>query len=77
VSTRRALFLSGSFGKGHDTLAEACMGALTPYGVDSRIVDCVPMLGRRRGALADWAFRRLLASPPLYDAFHFSQLRAG
>jgi UDP-N-acetylglucosamine:LPS N-acetylglucosamine transferase len=75
VTARRALFLSGSFGKGHDTLAEACAGALVPYGVESSIVDCMPMLGRGPGAVGDWIFRRLLSITPVYDAFHFSQLR--
>ena len=44
MTVRRALFLSGKFGAGHDTLAEACAAALLPYGVESRIVDCMPML---------------------------------
>jgi processive 1,2-diacylglycerol beta-glucosyltransferase len=72
---RRALFLSGSFGKGHDTLAEACASALEPCGVESRIVDCMPMLGRGLGKVGDAVFRTLLSSTPVYDAFHFSQLR--
>ena len=75
MTARRALFLSGSFGKGHDTLAEACAGALVPYGVESRIVDCMPMLGGGLGGIGDWVFRRLLSITPVYDAFHFSQLR--
>jgi processive 1,2-diacylglycerol beta-glucosyltransferase len=76
VSARRALFLSGSFGKGHDTLAEACANALVPFGVESRIVDSIALLGRRGpSAVGDWVFRRLLAVTPVYDAFHFSQLR--
>jgi UDP-N-acetylglucosamine:LPS N-acetylglucosamine transferase len=73
--TRRALFLSGSFGKGHDTLAEACASALEACGVESRIVDCMPMLGRGPGKVGDAVFRTLLSSTPVYDAFHFSQLR--
>lgn len=76
MRARRALFLSGSFGKGHDTLAEACVDALVPYGVESEIVDCMPMLGRGLGAVGDWVFRKLLSITPVYDAFHFSQLRA-
>lgn len=75
MTASRALFLSGSFGKGHDTLAEACAGALAPHGVESRIVDCMPMLGHGPGAAGDWIFRRLLSVTPVYDAFHFSQLR--
>ncbi len=75
MTARRALFLSGSFGKGHDTLAEACADALAPYGVESKIVDCMPMLGRGFAAAGDWVFRTLLSITPVYDAYHFSQLR--
>jgi UDP-N-acetylglucosamine:LPS N-acetylglucosamine transferase len=67
--------LSGSFGKGHDTLAEACATALESCGVESRIVDCMPMLGRGPAKVGDAVFRALLSSTPVYDAFHFSQLR--
>jgi processive 1,2-diacylglycerol beta-glucosyltransferase len=76
VVTRRALFLSGSFGKGHDTLAEACAEALAPFGVQSTVVDCMPMLGRGLGGIGSRVFRSLLSWPPAYDAFHFSQLRS-
>jgi UDP-N-acetylglucosamine:LPS N-acetylglucosamine transferase len=69
------LFLSGKFGAGHDTLAEACAAALSPYGVQSRIVDCMPMLGGGPSAVGNWAFRSLLSVTPVYDGFHFSQLR--
>jgi UDP-N-acetylglucosamine:LPS N-acetylglucosamine transferase len=76
MTTRRALFLSGSFGKGHDTLADACGVALARRGVESRTIDCMAMLGQHGPhAIGDWVFRRLLAIPPVYDAFHFSQLR--
>jgi UDP-N-acetylglucosamine:LPS N-acetylglucosamine transferase len=67
--------LSGSLGAGHDTLAEACASALEPYGVESRILDCMPLLGRGLGAIGDRVFKTLLSSTPVYDAFHFSQLR--
>src|SRR5580693_4494842 len=72
---RRALFLSGKFGAGHDTLAEACVAALVPYGVESKIVDCMPMLGGRPSAVGNWVFHSLLSMTPVYDGFHFSQLR--
>jgi processive 1,2-diacylglycerol beta-glucosyltransferase len=71
----KALFLSGKFGAGHDTLAEACASILTKHDVDSRIVDCMPMLGHGPAAVGNWVFDRLLSSTPVYDAFHFSQLR--
>lgn len=76
MTLRRALLLSGSFGKGHDTLAEACAAALAPRGVESRIVDCMPMLGRGLGGVGDRVFRTMISAPPVYDAYHFSQLRA-
>ena len=76
MTLRRALLLSGSFGKGHDTLAEACAAALATRGVESRIVDCMPMLGRGLGGVGDRVFRAMLSVPPVYDAYHFSQLRA-
>jgi processive 1,2-diacylglycerol beta-glucosyltransferase len=72
---RRALFLSGSLGKGHDVVAEACAGALGTLGVETRILDSMQLMGGRAGAAGDWVFRRLLSVTPVYDAFHFSQLR--
>jgi UDP-N-acetylglucosamine:LPS N-acetylglucosamine transferase len=76
VTARRALFLSGKFGAGHDTLAEACAAALAPHGVESRIVDCMPMLGSTGAAIGNWVFKRLLSIDAVYDGFHFSQMRA-
>lgn len=75
MTVKRALFLSGKFGAGHDTLAEACAAALLPYGVESRIVDCMPMLGGGASAVGNFVFRSLLSITPVYDGFHFSQLR--
>jgi UDP-N-acetylglucosamine:LPS N-acetylglucosamine transferase len=70
------MFLSGSLGKGHDTLAEACALALARRGIESRTIDCMAMLGQHGArAAGDWVFRRLLSIPSVYDAFHFSQLR--
>ena len=74
---KRALILSGSFGKGHDVVAEACAAALEPLDTHSRIVDSIALLGGPGSAVGDWVFRRLLSSAPIYDAFHFSQLRVG
>ena len=59
MTVTRALFLSGKFGAGHDTLAEACAAALLPYGVESRIVDCMPMLGGGPSAVGNFVFRSL------------------
>src|SRR5207302_3508569 len=64
-----------SHGKGHDTLAEACADALAPYGVESKVLDCGPLMGRGPGVIADRVFRALLSSTPVYAASHSSQLR--
>ncbi len=74
---RRALVLSGSIGRGHDSVAEAVVTALGRAGVDGEILDCMRLLGRVGNALGDWVFRSMLSVPPLYDAFHFSQMRVG
>ena len=74
---KRALILSGSFGKGHDVVAEACAAALEPLDTQSRIVDSIELLGGPGSAVGDWVFRRILSVAPIYDAFHFSQLRIG
>jgi UDP-N-acetylglucosamine:LPS N-acetylglucosamine transferase len=69
------LFLSGSLGKGHDVVADACAAALAPFGVESRTLDSMKLLGSGSSAVGDWVFRRLLSVTAIYDAFHFSQLR--
>jgi processive 1,2-diacylglycerol beta-glucosyltransferase len=74
---RRALILSGSIGKGHDVVAEACASALSTAGCSSNIVDCMALLGERANQFADKLFRGMLAVPGAYDAFHYSQLRTG
>lgn len=75
--TRKVLILSGRFGKGHDTVAEATAVALQPLDVECRIVDAIDLLGGSGGAVGERVFRSLLSVPPIYDAFHFSQLRTG
>ncbi len=77
MSARRALVLSGSIGHGHDSVADACLGALVRAGVSGDVVDCMELLGRVGSAAGDAVFRWMLTVPPLYDAFHFSQMRAG
>ncbi len=72
---RRVMFLSGSLGKGHDVVAEACAAALAPYSVESTVLDSMRLLGGGAAAAGDWAFKRLLSVTAIYDAFHFSQLR--
>jgi processive 1,2-diacylglycerol beta-glucosyltransferase len=75
VKLTKALFVSGSLGKGHDVLAEACAAALQERGVKCETIDAMRMLGTRLDTLSDWVFRRLISVNALYDAFHFSQLR--
>jgi UDP-N-acetylglucosamine:LPS N-acetylglucosamine transferase len=75
VTVRRSLILSGSLGKGHDVVGEACAAALGARGVESRMLDSVGLMGQSSGAVGDRVFRALLSSPPVYDAFHFTQLR--
>ena len=73
---RHAVLLSGSLGTGHDTLAEGCEASLAEYGFATSTFDSMALLGRG-GGIGDWVFRRIFSIAPLYDAFHFSQLRAG
>ena len=75
MKLERALFVSGSLGKGHDVLAEACSSALAERGVECRTVDAMLLLGSGLSSIGDWVFRRLLSVNAIYDAFHFSQLR--
>lgn len=75
MKLRRALMLSGSLGKGHDVVAEACAHALGSLDVECRTVDSMRMLGGGPSAAGEWVFRRLLSVTSVYDAFHFSQLR--
>jgi len=72
-----ALVLSGSIGKGHDSVAEACASALARAGYRSTVLDCMALLGGVGSRIGESVFRRMLAVPPLYDGFHFSQMRAG
>ena len=73
----RALIVSGSIGSGHDTVASACRTTLEAAGAITSTVDGMALLGARRARIGEWVFRRMMAVTPLYDAFHFSQLRDG
>jgi processive 1,2-diacylglycerol beta-glucosyltransferase len=77
VNRRNVLVLSGRFGKGHDTVAEAVAAALAPLDVNTRIVDSISLLGGAGSVLGERVFRTLLSRPAVYDAFHFGQLRTG
>jgi processive 1,2-diacylglycerol beta-glucosyltransferase len=72
-----AVVLSGSIGKGHDSVAEACKAALRSAGVRTEVLDCMSLLGGTGSRLGTSAFRRMISVPAVYDAFHFSQLRNG
>ncbi|WP_438939668.1 MGDG synthase family glycosyltransferase, partial [Catenulispora pinisilvae] len=72
-----ALLLSGSLGQGHDVMAAACADSLHDREWTTSTVDAMALLGRRSGAAGEAVFRRLLAVPGVYDAFHFSALRPG
>ena len=71
----RVLLLSGSLGAGHDALAAGCSAVMADAGLATRTIDMIGSLGSGPGAAADWMFRRLLGVAPVYDAFHFDQLR--
>lgn len=72
-----ALILSGSIGRGHDSVAEACRAALEGYGLDAATLDCMGLLGGAGSRAGTAVFRRLISVPTVYDGFHFSHLRTG
>jgi processive 1,2-diacylglycerol beta-glucosyltransferase len=72
-----AVVLSGSIGKGHDSVAEACQAALRFTGLRTEILDCMSMLGGPGSRLGTAVFRRMISVPTVYDGFHFSHLRNG
>jgi processive 1,2-diacylglycerol beta-glucosyltransferase len=72
-----AIILSGSIGKGHDSVAEACRTALEGAGLPAEVRDCMEMLGGTGARVGAAVFRRLISVPALYDGIHFSHLRNG
>jgi len=71
------VILSGSIGRGHDSVAEACRDALEAAGTSVHTVDCMAMLGSAGARVGTAMFRRMLSVPTVYDGFHFSHLRTG
>jgi UDP-N-acetylglucosamine:LPS N-acetylglucosamine transferase len=71
-----ALILSGSMGKGHDSVAEACFATLSKSYAHVEILDCLKLLGRSRAAISETVYRMLLAVPTVYDGFYFSHIRS-
>ena len=74
---RSAVLLSGSLGMGHDVMAEACATTLGAYGWSTQTLDAMRLLGKRGSRAGEAVFRGMLATPGLFDAFHFSALRTG
>lgn len=74
---REVLILSGSIGAGHHSVARACTESIVAGGGSCEVLDCMSLLGGRGERLGMRVFRSLIELAPLYDAFHFSQLRAG
>ncbi|GAA2151931.1 galactosyldiacylglycerol synthase [Kitasatospora kazusensis] len=72
-----ALLLTGSLGQGHDVMARACADTLHDLGWTTATVDAMALLGSAGAAAGEAVFRRMLALPGLYDAFHFAALRPG
>ncbi|MGH8979694.1 MAG: glycosyl hydrolase [Acidimicrobiales bacterium] len=72
-----ALILSGSIGRGHDSVAEACRAAFAAASVPATVLDCMSMLGGTGSRAGTAAFRHMISVPSVYDAFHFGHLRAG
>ena len=74
---KRALLLSGSLGAGHEMHARACESSLAGRGWETDTVDAMALLGNRGSSAGEAVFRAMLATPGLYDAFHFAALRPG
>ncbi len=72
-----AVVLSGSIGRGHDSVAEVCGAALRAGGITARTLDCMALLGSVGARAGTALFRRMLSIPTVYDGFHFSHLRTG
>jgi len=74
---RRALLLSGSLGAGHDMAARASAASLAARGWGTDTLDAMRLLGPKGGSAGEAVFRAMLATPGLFDAFHFAALRPG
>ena len=74
---RRALLLSGSLGAGHEMAARACATSLAARGWGTETLDAMRLLGPKGGSAGEVVFRTMLATPGLFDAFHFAALRPG
>lgn len=73
----KALILTGSAGSGHHSVADSYHNALSSIGVDARIEDSLRMLGRKEYIAGQLMYRFTLRYQGIFDAYHFSQMRAG
>ena len=62
---------------GHHVVTEVVADSLEQMGWSTGVFDCMSMLGRLSGKTGDWVFRRITATPTLYDGVHFSHFRTG
>jgi UDP-N-acetylglucosamine:LPS N-acetylglucosamine transferase len=77
MSRPRALVLTGSLGMGHHVVTDVVANSLEEMGWATGVFDCMSMLGRLSGKTGDWVFRKITATPTLYDGVHFSHFRTG
>ena len=73
----KTLILTGSAGSGHHSVADAYSNALSSIGMDIRIEDSLKMLGRKEYIAGQLMYKFTLRYQGLFDAYHFSQMRAG
>jgi UDP-N-acetylglucosamine:LPS N-acetylglucosamine transferase len=62
---------------GHHVVTEVVANSLEQMGWSTSVFDCMSMLGRLSGKTGDWVFRKITATPTLYDGVHFSHFRTG
>lgn len=74
---QRAIVLSGALGLGHQVIADRLGSTLYDLGWESRVLDCMSMLGRVESRVGDRVFRWLNTQPSVYDALHFAHCRPG
>jgi processive 1,2-diacylglycerol beta-glucosyltransferase len=74
---KQALLLSGSLGAGHEVYARVFESSLAGRGWATDTIDAMALLGPQGGSAGEAVFRAMLATPGLYDAFHFAALRPG
>jgi processive 1,2-diacylglycerol beta-glucosyltransferase len=74
---KTAMLLGGPLGLGHEMMARCCVQLLDRAGWQSRRLDSMSLLGPWSGGAGERMFRRLVATPFLYDGLHFAHLRTG